>query len=82
MKIKGIKTESLEKVINAYYQANKEVIDVWQELMIAAQTDIELNLPTQEPSTDEESVPEIENSVSEKVNSIEDQLFEKAKESE
>lgn len=76
MKIKGIKTESLEKVVNAFYQANKEVIDVWQELMIAAQTDIEVNIPEQE------SVPEIENSVSEKVNSIEDQLFEKAKESE
>lgn len=45
MKIKGIKTESLDLIIKSYYEANKEVLDVWQELMIAAQTDIEVNVP-------------------------------------
>ena len=57
MKIKGIKTESLEKMVNFFYQEQKEIIDVWQELMIAAQTDIEINSPQQE-NVSEAFVPE------------------------
>jgi len=57
MKIKGIKTESLDKIINGFYQEHKEVIDIWQELMIAAQTDIEINTP--ENVVEEQIVDEI-----------------------
>ena len=49
MKIKGFKRESLDKVISLFYQEHKEVIDVWQELMIASQTDVEINSPTDTP---------------------------------
>ena len=45
MKIKGITSDGLDKVINAYYLQHKEVIDVWRELMVAVQTDIEVNMP-------------------------------------
>lgn len=59
MKIKGIKKESLDKIINSFYQEHKEVIDVWQELMIAAQTDIEINSPEQLEGTPNPEVPEL-----------------------
>ena len=67
MKIKGIKTESLEKMVNFFYQEHKEVIDVWQELMIAAQTDIEINSPQQE-NVSEAFVPDQQESVDEPLN--------------
>lgn len=57
MKIKGITPEGLDKVISAYYLQHKDVIDIWRELMLAAQTDIELNSPEQPI---DETVPEVE----------------------
>lgn len=56
MKIKGFKRESLDKVISLFYQEHKEVIDVWQELMIASQTDVEINSPSDTPVQQEDSV--------------------------
>lgn len=60
MKIKGISPEGLDKVINAYYLQHKEIIDVWRELMVAVQTDIELNSPEQSITPSDETVPEVE----------------------
>ena len=42
MKIKGMKPEALEMVINNYYNQHKEILDIWIELLIAKQTDIEV----------------------------------------
>ena len=62
MKIKGITSDGLDKVINAYYLQHKEVIDVWRELMVAVQTDIEVNMPEGEalpPEQGEAPKPEL-----------------------
>lgn len=48
IKIKGIKPESLEKIVKVFYQEHKEILDVWQELLITAQTDIEVQAEDQQ----------------------------------
>lgn len=45
MMLKGIKTDSLTMIINSFYNEHKPIIDVWNELMLANQTDINVNIP-------------------------------------